>query len=64
MKAFFSGRRYSPLRDADEGAPYSQTDRNEDVDGFGLRYINAKIFRAGLAESLNNILGNPSCHLG
>jgi len=47
MKAvFFSGRRGSPLQDADEGAPYSQTDRNEDVDGFGLRYINAKILQA------------------
>ena len=58
----FSGRRYSPLRDADEGAPYSQTGRNEDVDGFRLRYINAKIHQAGLAESLNNILGDPGCY--
>jgi hypothetical protein len=56
MKAvFFSGRRGSPLQDADEGAPRSQTDRNENVDGFGMRYINAKIHQAGPAEGLNNI---------
>ena len=55
MKAVFFGRRESALRDAVEGAPYSQTDRNEDVDGFRLRYINAKILRAGPAEGWNNI---------
>jgi hypothetical protein len=55
MKAVFSGRRESALRDAGEGAPRSQTDRNEDVDGFGMRYIDAKILQAGPAEGWNNI---------
>jgi len=53
-----------PVEVMGEGAPYSQTDRNEDVDGFGMRYINAKILQAGPAESLDNILGDPGCHLG
>jgi len=51
----FSGRHESALRDAGEGAPRSQTDRNEDVDGFGMRYIDAKILQAGPAEGWNNI---------
>jgi len=29
-----------------------------------LLYINAKILQAGPAESLNNILEDPGCHLG
>jgi hypothetical protein len=55
MKAVFSGRRESALRDAGEGAPRSPTDRNEDVDGSRLRYITAKILQASPAEGWNNI---------
>jgi hypothetical protein len=41
----FSGCREAALRDAGEGAPQSQTDRNEDVDGIGMRYIMRRFTR-------------------